>query len=44
MIVSETGVVLSQKRETKLCLIKPWIDLEQQTLELSFPGKLLSHN
>ncbi|XP_069121921.1 molybdenum cofactor sulfurase 3-like [Argopecten irradians] len=37
MIVSESGVVLSQKRETNLCLIRPRLDLLDQTLKLEFP-------
>ncbi|KAL3836313.1 hypothetical protein ACJMK2_021749 [Sinanodonta woodiana] len=38
MIVSESGVALSQKREPKLCLLQPRIDLSDQTLVLSYPG------
>jgi molybdenum cofactor sulfurtransferase len=38
MIVSENGVTISQKREPKLCLIKPNIDLVNKTLTLTFPG------
>ena len=39
MIVSEQGVAISQKREPLLCLIKPEIDLDSQTLTLTFHGK-----
>ncbi|KAK3578357.1 hypothetical protein CHS0354_039070 [Potamilus streckersoni] len=38
MIVSENGVALSQKREPKLCLLQPRIDLSDQILVLSYPG------
>lgn len=37
MIVSESGVTLSQKREPRLCLLRPHIDLSRQTLSLDFP-------
>lgn len=36
MIVSENGVAISQKREPNLCLIKPSLNLVQQTLTLSY--------
>ncbi|XP_048728647.2 molybdenum cofactor sulfurase-like isoform X2 [Ostrea edulis] len=36
MIVSDHGVAISQKREPKLCLIKPTIDLAQGTLTLNY--------
>ncbi|XP_021345149.1 molybdenum cofactor sulfurase-like [Mizuhopecten yessoensis] len=37
MIVSESGVVLSQKRETNLCLIQPTLDMLEPTLKLEYP-------
>ncbi|CAC5406878.1 ABA3 [Mytilus coruscus] len=37
MIVSESGVTISQKREPKLCLIKPQIDLVRKCLVLRYP-------
>ncbi|XP_046583954.1 molybdenum cofactor sulfurase-like isoform X1 [Haliotis rubra] len=37
MIVSESGVTLGQKREPKLCLLQPSIDLLFNTFTLSFP-------
>lgn len=37
MIVSESGVTVSQKREPKLCLIKPQIDLVRKCLILRYP-------
>lgn len=41
MIVTETGIAMSQKREPKLCLLKPSIDLKSQTLTLEFPGIII---
>ncbi|XP_050405457.1 molybdenum cofactor sulfurase isoform X1 [Patella vulgata] len=38
MIVSDSGVTISQKREQRLCLLKPFIDLQEQKLYLNFPG------
>ncbi|XP_062591879.1 molybdenum cofactor sulfurase-like [Saccostrea cucullata] len=47
MIVSDNGVAISQKREPKLCLIKPSIELSQGTLTLQYkdlePLKLPLH-
>ncbi|XP_060077838.1 molybdenum cofactor sulfurase-like [Ylistrum balloti] len=37
MIISESGIALSQKRETNLCLIRPTLDLLEQTLKLEYP-------
>lgn len=41
MVVSENGVPLGQKREPRLCLLRPVIHLDSRTLELSFPGPVL---
>ena len=38
MIVPEHRVAISQKHEPLLCLIKPEIDLDSQTLTLTFYG------
>ncbi|XP_067278417.1 molybdenum cofactor sulfurase isoform X2 [Pseudorasbora parva] len=38
MVVNENGVCLSQKRETKLCLIRPIICLASNTLQLQVSG------
>lgn len=38
MIVSSSGVCLTQKQETKLCLLMPIIDLKNNVLKLNFPG------
>ncbi|XP_045209996.2 molybdenum cofactor sulfurase-like [Mercenaria mercenaria] len=38
MIVTESGIAMSQKRESRLCLIKPSIDLNKNHLLLDFPG------
>ncbi|XP_067008145.2 molybdenum cofactor sulfurase 2 [Anabrus simplex] len=38
MIVSPSGVCLSQKQETKLCLIQPQINLMMGQMVLDFPG------
>ncbi|ESO86189.1 hypothetical protein LOTGIDRAFT_235545 [Lottia gigantea] len=37
MIVSEAGVTISQKREPRLCLIKPFIDLHNNSIYLQYP-------
>lgn len=37
MIVNGNGVAVTQKTDTKLCLIMPAIDEERNSLELSFP-------
>ena len=39
MIVADTGITLGQKREPRLCLVEPAIDLELQILVLNYPGK-----
>ena len=39
MIVTESGVNLSLKKETKLCLLQPQIDLDLQRLVLNYPGE-----
>ena len=45
MVVGETGGVVSQKQEERLCLVQPSVDLQSNTLTLSFPGGwgLLDH-
>lgn len=37
MIVRSNGVAMTQKSDTKLCLIQPIIDVTRNTLQLSFP-------
>ncbi|XP_049869892.1 molybdenum cofactor sulfurase [Pectinophora gossypiella] len=39
MIIKDNGVCLTQKQNTRMCLIRPRIDLKQKTLILSFKGK-----
>ncbi len=43
MVVNSSGVCLSQRRETKMCLIKPFLDLSAGILRLTYPGKLYAH-
>ena len=38
MIVTESGIGMSQKREPKLCLLRPTLDLLSETLTLEYPG------
>ncbi|CAG5130898.1 unnamed protein product [Candidula unifasciata] len=38
VLVSDTGVTIGQKREPRICLLSPFIDLERRKLVLSFPG------
>ncbi|XP_059179116.1 molybdenum cofactor sulfurase-like [Physella acuta] len=37
VLVSDTGVTIGQKREPRICLLKPYIDLDSRKLILSFP-------
>lgn len=39
VLVSDTGVTIGQKREPRICLLVPNIDLARKKLILSFPGK-----
>ena len=38
MIVTDSGVCLTQKREPRLCLIKPSVDLPSKILSITAPG------
>ena len=38
MIVTDSGVCLTQKREPRLCLIKPSVDLFSKHLSITAPG------
>ncbi|CAL1547716.1 unnamed protein product [Lymnaea stagnalis] len=38
VLVSDTGVTIGQKREPKICLLSPFIDLTNRKLILSFQG------
>lgn len=38
MIVTDSGVCLTQKREPRLCHIKPSLDLNKGVLSLTAPG------
>lgn len=38
MIVNSSGMAVTQKTNTKLCLIQPKICFEKEVLELNFPG------
>lgn len=40
MIVTDSGVCLTQKRETRLCLIKPVLDLVSEIISVTAPGKV----
>lgn len=45
MVVTPAGVCLTQKQDTKLCLIQPSVDLSSRSLILQFPGEShISHN
>lgn len=41
MIVKDNGVCLTQKQNTRMCMIRPQIDLKQKVMILNFPGNLL---
>lgn len=38
MIVTSSGICLTQKHQTNLCLLKPVILREKNIMELSYPG------
>lgn len=38
LIVNESGSFISQKRQPRLCFIKPYIDLKENVLRLQAPG------
>ena len=38
LIVNSSGVCLSQKRDSMMCLIKPYIDLNAGVMKLTYPG------
>lgn len=42
MIVSSSGVCLTQKQNPKLCLITPYINIKDGVLELNYPGTFMS--
>lgn len=44
MIIKDNGVCLTQKQNTRMCLIRPKIDLKQKLLILSFKGMLYSQD
>lgn len=44
MIVAESGICLTQKREPRLCLIKPTLDLPHDVLSVTAPGTSVMHN
>ena len=39
MIVTSTGICLTQKQEVNLCLIKPHLYLKRNEMKLTYPGK-----
>uniref|UniRef100_A0A2A4J3D5 Molybdenum cofactor sulfurase n=1 Tax=Heliothis virescens TaxID=7102 RepID=A0A2A4J3D5_HELVI len=39
MIVKDNGVCLTQKQNSRMCMIKPRIDLHRRTMTLQFEGK-----
>ncbi|XP_065573606.1 molybdenum cofactor sulfurase-like isoform X4 [Artemia franciscana] len=38
MIIGSTGASITQKREPRLCLITPTVNIEKKTLTLNYPG------
>nr|XP_050869088.1 molybdenum cofactor sulfurase 1 [Vespula vulgaris] len=38
MIMTSNGICLTQKQQTNLCLIKPFISKETQVMKLTYPG------
>ena len=43
MIVNDSGICLTQKREPRLCLVKPTLDLVNGVLLVSAPGSCIVH-
>ena len=43
MIVNDSGICLTQKREPRLCLVKPTLDLVNGILLVSAPGSCMVH-
>jgi hypothetical protein len=43
VVVSDTGVCMTQLEEPKLCLIRPYVDLQKGTMSLLYAGKLIPH-
>lgn len=41
MVINSSGVAVTQKNSKKMCLIRPIVDLETETLFLTYPGLLL---
>lgn len=41
MIVNDSGVCLTQKKNTRMCMIQPIIDLKKNVMVLYFKGELL---
>ena len=41
MIITESGVCLTQKQEQRMCLLSPVINIEKNSMVLSFQGKAL---
>ena len=41
LIVNSSGVCLSQKRDSMMCLLKPHIDLNAGVMKLTYPGIVL---
>jgi len=43
-VVSDTGVCITQMLEPKLCLVRPYIDLQKRTMTLIYAGKRCCNN
>lgn len=38
-VVSESGICMTQLQEPKLCLVRPYIDLQKRIMTLVYAGK-----
>ncbi|KAG8235535.1 hypothetical protein J437_LFUL013497 [Ladona fulva] len=38
MIVNSAGIGITQKKETRLCMIQPFIDIKNEKFHISYPG------
>ncbi len=44
MVVTSAGVLINQKREPRLTLIQPIVDLDNGLLHLTYPGTAITHS
>lgn len=40
VVISESGICMTQLQEAKLCMVRPYIDVKKGTMTLVYAGKL----